>query len=412
MQLFPHLHLLVPSSTPGVLLEARLYIAHASPKQADENRPPSSSLPISTSSGSRPTRYNQLSSDVKQALSNLGIDRMVTAAHPWGRLGGNMLDPSVRSFNCLRPESDPSSRVIAESLLSCLFPDVAHVKPISTDESRLAVITYNVRGVGHSQGRSPLITVGNDPDDFAAVENAALQLLGGSSSIRQVHRMVSLFVLAGRTHVLTKSQGYSWGCLSAVLAPLPQEHQITSYLLVSPALSAFKALAYLTRSFHAGLASLMPSEPQQERQHVWMVYGTADQFTGIGAFRSCVNEFAFRGIRGWEVEVADHFFRSEAEGQALENAISAWVCGGSGGKNGVADLSSGLPWRSRPHKAWIQQSRPTSLCSMPQRRISLRSQLLDYLHCSYYSRPAASGPAKPSLSWRLRRLPCIVFCPP
>lgn len=86
MQLFPHLHLLVPSATPGILLEARLYLG-VNPAEQDGQ------LPLSTSSNITPIRHDQLSADAIQALQALGIKRLVMAAHPWGKLGGNMLDP-------------------------------------------------------------------------------------------------------------------------------------------------------------------------------------------------------------------------------------------------------------------------------------------------------------------------------
>lgn len=58
---------------------------------------------------------------------------------------------------------------------------------------------------------------------------------------------------------------------------------------------------------------------------VCMLYGTADQFTGVGAFRSLVAECEGKGLKGWEVAGADHFFRSEAEGADLERGMSAWI---------------------------------------------------------------------------------------
>lgn len=58
-------NLLLPSATAGVSLECRLFLpaALAQPSSSPE--------------------------ELKPAVRALGLRRLVTAAHPWGRLGGN-----------------------------------------------------------------------------------------------------------------------------------------------------------------------------------------------------------------------------------------------------------------------------------------------------------------------------------
>lgn len=91
MPLHPHLHILIPASTAGVHLEARLYLpssAHAALAAAG--------TPLSTAaSGSDPTPLADLPEPARSAVTQLALARVVTAAHPWARLGGNMLFPCV-----------------------------------------------------------------------------------------------------------------------------------------------------------------------------------------------------------------------------------------------------------------------------------------------------------------------------
>lgn len=53
---------------------------------------------------------------------------------------------------------------------------------------KTAILTYNVRGVGCSQGSQPWLGIGSDPADLAKVETVVANLLG---NIRQVMRFVS-----------------------------------------------------------------------------------------------------------------------------------------------------------------------------------------------------------------------------
>jgi alpha/beta superfamily hydrolase len=55
-----------------------------------------------------------------------------------------------------------------------------------------------------------------------------------------------------------------------------------------------------------------------------MIYGTEDQFTGVGGFRAVLSDLQGQALRGWEVEGADHFFRGEM-GEELQGGIRAWL---------------------------------------------------------------------------------------
>jgi hypothetical protein len=87
MDLHPHLHLLVPSETKGVELEARLYIS----RELLGRIPKSGYSGVSTSSASTPVPAGTLGDDVVGVLKD--VERLVIASHPWGRFGGNMLYP-------------------------------------------------------------------------------------------------------------------------------------------------------------------------------------------------------------------------------------------------------------------------------------------------------------------------------
>lgn len=89
MDLHPHLHLLVPSCTPSIQLEARLYLARDLMEGMSKTI---KSIPgFSTSSNSTPLPVDQLGYDVLEGLK--GVQRLIIASHPWGRFGGNMLYP-------------------------------------------------------------------------------------------------------------------------------------------------------------------------------------------------------------------------------------------------------------------------------------------------------------------------------
>lgn len=79
----PNLHVLLPSSTPSILLEARIYLPRMATSTALAGA-------LSMNSDSEPIAWEEVDIDAVRALR---LDKVVTAAHPWGRLGGNMLFP-------------------------------------------------------------------------------------------------------------------------------------------------------------------------------------------------------------------------------------------------------------------------------------------------------------------------------
>jgi hypothetical protein len=83
MPLHPNIHLLIPSGASN-LIETRLYLPAAATSTTDF---------ITTSSQSTPRSLAELGQSGRDAVRNLGITKVVTAAHPWARLGGNMMFP-------------------------------------------------------------------------------------------------------------------------------------------------------------------------------------------------------------------------------------------------------------------------------------------------------------------------------
>lgn len=77
-------------------------------------------------------------------------------------------------------------RVLSEHLLHAVKNDSRRKNLPSV------VVTYNVRGVGGSHGSSAWVTAGRDPEDYAAVEKWAVDLLGGKGVVQEVKRLVSV----------------------------------------------------------------------------------------------------------------------------------------------------------------------------------------------------------------------------
>lgn len=98
MDLHPHLHLLVPSSSPGIALEVRFYIPRnildlyttsTDGSKSGTGKPRG----WSTTSTSSPVYVGELD---KATVDLMGrVERLIIASHPWGRFGGNMLYPYV-----------------------------------------------------------------------------------------------------------------------------------------------------------------------------------------------------------------------------------------------------------------------------------------------------------------------------
>jgi len=156
MPLHPNLHLLLPSSTPGIHLETRLYL------------PPTTIETLSTSVRTKPVLLSDLPAAHTTIIRSLGIKKLVIGAHPWGRLGGNMLFPVLT--------------VTADAIFA------------SSAARTTAYATFNVRGVGQSGGSMPWpgCGIGHDGADFAEVEKSVLELVGGDA---ELYRLVSSLIL-------------------------------------------------------------------------------------------------------------------------------------------------------------------------------------------------------------------------
>ncbi|CAK9786942.1 hypothetical protein CC85DRAFT_302943 [Cutaneotrichosporon oleaginosum] len=259
----PHIHTLLPSSTPNIALECRIYLPSSA---AGTPLAPS----LSMEGDSSPIPLERID---RGALKSLGIDRLVTAAHPWARLGGNML-----------------------------FPVIAHHLPraVYDANSCAAVATFNVRGVGLSGGSQPWPGwgIGADADDFAAVERAVLDLVGDVA----VYRL-----------------GYSYGTLLALNAP----RGVKRLMLLSPAPTLFKAMTALRGpTFQQGLEAALDAAP--DAHSLWAVYGTADEFTGVATLRQLGGRRTDL-IRKVEIEGCGHFYARTEDARALRAAIAEWI---------------------------------------------------------------------------------------
>ncbi|ORY33777.1 hypothetical protein BCR39DRAFT_519195 [Naematelia encephala] len=289
MSLPAHLHLLIPSSssspssssTSNTYLEARLYL----PLSRDAYR---NDFPISESTRSSPTPYTSLA----DSLSHLNVKRLITAAHPWSKLGGSMLDP-----------------VISYYLLSAVF---AHDRDHGQD-GHTAVLTFNARGVGKSASAGWFdLGLRTDAEDFAAVERWGAHVLGG---VKEIWRF-----------------GYSWGSMAALTASPPQTSSTSSSqpristMLLSPPYTIFRALTLLApKSFTSALnVQTQNTNSGTKEGRVWLVYGTTDEFTSVSAYRGLNKEGERTGLVSREIEGAGHFWRGE-DGERLELVISEWL---------------------------------------------------------------------------------------
>ncbi|WVW83172.1 hypothetical protein I302_105190 [Kwoniella bestiolae CBS 10118] len=287
--LHPHLRLLLPSSTPPIHLEARLYLPLPLPFSL------TSHINVLGEYSTVPKKLEDLDDGLRDGLKDMGVERVVVASHPWGRLGGSMLDPVITSHLITAIYHPYHSHTTDPSTLQGSIPD-----PDST-----AVITYNVRGVGLSGGSQPWLGTGHDPDDLADIEKIGVGLLG--DSVREVFRF-----------------GYSWGSLLTILAPFPSPASIplTKTLLVSPALTAFKGITLLSSKKFP--VALREHQKALGNRPIWMVWGNKDEFTGPSTYTHFANEMGSEVVRGIEVEDAEHLWRRD-EGQKLREIIRDWL---------------------------------------------------------------------------------------
>ncbi|ODO03396.1 hypothetical protein L198_02243 [Cryptococcus wingfieldii CBS 7118] len=292
MPVHPHIHLFLPSSDASISLEARLYL----PLTANRTQPPLTLTDKLSSFTSNPVRLDELSIETVGSIRGLGVERLVVAAHPWGRMGGNMLDPNLQHL---------VSAVFSPSEMK----DPGLAASSNGEPPKTAVLTYNVRGIGCSQGSQPWLGVGSDPADMAQVESATADLLG---DIKDIFRF-----------------GYSWGSLLVTLAP--PHTLLRRLLLVSPPCTIFGGITYFSnRSFRGSLGDLLA-----EGVHVKLIYGTKDEFTSAKVFQTFGEDLpavikkkeGASDIGTWEkveIDEADHMYRRDY-GEMLREELGKWL---------------------------------------------------------------------------------------
>lgn len=139
-----------------------------------------------------------------------------------------------------------------------------------------------------------------------------------------------LSLLTPAPRVLTMLQGYSAGSLyaSVSLPPTPPPHR-TRYILISYPYSVLWALTALHSSRYTSRLEELVSQPTSE---ALIVYGTQDQFTAVGKYRSWREGLEGIGRTGEggggkapfvEVEGADHFWGSKRN--ELKAVIQGWL---------------------------------------------------------------------------------------
>ncbi|WWD01446.1 hypothetical protein V866_008390 [Kwoniella sp. B9012] len=304
--LHPHLRLLLPSSTPPIHLEARLYLPLPLPPSLTPH------INVLGEYSTVPKKLEDLDVGLREGLKDMGVERVVVASHPWGRLGGSMLDPVITSHLITSIYHPYHSHTTDPSTIEGSVPDPESLNPSGATTpspaelcGKTAVITYNVRGVGLSGGSQPWLGTGQDPDDLAEIEKIGVGLLG--DSVKEVFRF-----------------GYSWGCLLTILAPFPTPHALplTKTLLVSPALTAFKGITLLSSKKFP--AALKEHQRHLNNRPIWMVWGNKDEFTGSSTYTHFADEMGKEVIKGIEVEDAEHLWRRD-EGEKLREIIRNWL---------------------------------------------------------------------------------------
>ncbi len=117
--------------------------------------------------------------------------------------------------------------------------------------------------------------------------------------------------------------------MAALNAPIPSYYSIASIALISPPLTVFWALSFISsKGFYSRLKAGLTSpqvESNGERTKIWMIHGTRDEFTGIRTFRSLAKEPGGARLIVKEVDGAGHFYTSEEEGERLKVALSEWL---------------------------------------------------------------------------------------
>lgn len=182
----------------------------------------------------------------------------------------------------------------------------------TADGATTAIATFNVRGIGASGGSMPIpgMGIGNDGEDFAAVESTVAELVGGTPDLYRF--------------------GYSYGTNLALNAPLPASG-VKRTMLVSPAPTMFKALTIFSGpTFAQGLEAALDraegATPAGDARSFWLLYGDNDDFTGVETLR------ALGGTRKEEITTVEvpgcgHFYAQREDAAAAQEAIVAWISG-------------------------------------------------------------------------------------
>lgn len=93
-------------------------------------------------------------------------------------------------------------------------------------------------------------------------------------------------------------------------------------MLLSPAPTLFKALTLLSGpTFAQGLeAALGDTTPRS----LWLVYGTADDFTGADTLRQLGGDEKERIVRT-EIDGCGHFYARAQDARQLTTAVDSWI---------------------------------------------------------------------------------------
>ncbi|EPQ52764.1 alpha/beta-hydrolase [Gloeophyllum trabeum ATCC 11539] len=202
-----------------------------------------------------------------------GPTKLAVCLHPWSWLGGRKEDPTLM---CLQ-------RVFLRA--------------------GYCVVRYNSRGVGKSSGW-PSLTGASEAQDL---KDLVQWLTGRSPNVE---------------HVLIA--GYSHGSLIASLHPVLPPPIKTHHLILSYPLGPRGWLtAFRTGTYTKALATLV----QDPAADVLIVYGTRDEFTGIGKYdawaQTLMHERRAVALRIERVEGATHFWFNHQ--QELESIVRSWL---------------------------------------------------------------------------------------
>lgn len=112
----------------------------------------------------------------------------------------------------------------------------------------------------------------------------------------------------------------------ALSAPRQSSPNVLSILLISPPLTFFWELSFFTsKSLSNTLRETLSQDRGKTPPHIRMIYGTKDDFTRVGSYRSFSREMESVVLAVREVEGATHFYRSREEGERLVRYIREWL---------------------------------------------------------------------------------------